>query len=261
MKTNISRNNPFGFDRLNWAYGFEFIKKGDVVLDYGCFNGEFITTLSNSSEVVVFGADKNRDMVERSNQSNIVHITKELPFGDRYFNAVTMFEVLEHVHDQRYVMSEIKRVLKDGGLLILSIPQKHIFSFLDWGNFKYIFPRVHKLWYVRKYSEADYLYRYVNNPSGLIGDVDKEKAWHQHFRLGELSELLESSGFRIKNVDGYGGFGILLTVLGLVFKVRFPDWLVRWQMMKFENEKILCVAEKVPSIASSGSPYREDVAH
>jgi SAM-dependent methyltransferase len=245
MKTTISTNNPFGFDRLNWAYGFEFIKQGDVVLDYGCFNGEFIKTLGNSSDVVVFGADKSRDIVELSNQNNIFHITKELPFVDKYFDAVTMFEVLEHVHDQRFVTREIRRVLKDGGLLILSVPQKHIFSFLDWGNLKYVFPKIHKYWYVRKHSEADYLYRYVNNPSGLIGDVDKEKAWHQHFEISELSELLNSSGFTIKNIDGYGAFGILLTVLGLVFRVKFPAWLVRWQMMKFQNEKILCVAEKI----------------
>jgi 2-polyprenyl-3-methyl-5-hydroxy-6-metoxy-1,4-benzoquinol methylase len=245
VKTSISSNNPFGMDHLNWAYGWEFIGDNKTVLDYGCFDGKFINALAKSKAVQVFGADKNQNIVKSVNQNNIVHIQKALPFKEGSFDVVTMFEVLEHVHDQKYVLSEIHRVLKDGGLFILSVPQKHIFSFLDWGNWKYLFPKLHKYWYTKKHSASEYHYRYVDNPNGLIGDVDKEKAWHQHFEMNELSDLLTSNGFEIKDLDGFGVFGIPLALIKMSLKISVPKRLAHWQMTRFHHEKILCVARKI----------------
>jgi len=47
-----------------------------------------------------------------------------LPFEDEYFDVVTMLAVFEHIEPQRLVhlMTEIKRVLKPGGLCILTTP-------------------------------------------------------------------------------------------------------------------------------------------
>jgi len=230
---------------MNWAYGWEFIGDNKMVLDYGCFDGKFINALTESKPVQVFGADKNKDIVNSTNQDNIVHIQKALPFKDGYFDVVTMFEVLEHVHDQRYVLTEIRRVLKDGGLLIMSVPQKHVFSFLDYGNWKYIFPKVHRYWYTKRHSASEYHYRYVDNPNGLIGDVDKEKAWHQHFETGEFSDLLKSCGFEIKYLDGYGKFALPLELIKMSLKISLPNWLARWEMTTFHHVKILCVARKI----------------
>jgi SAM-dependent methyltransferase len=244
LKTTISSNNPFGTDRLHWAYGWEFISDNDTVLDYGCFDGRFINILSTSKSVQVFGVDKNQDIVKSVNKNNIVHIQKALPFDDGHFNVVTMFEVMEHVHDQKYVLLEIYRVLKDGGLLIISVPQKHIFSFLDWGNWKYIFPKVHKYWYTKRHSAQEYHYRYVDNPNGLIGDVDKEKAWHQHFKMRELSDLLTSNGFEIKDLDGFGVFGIPIALIKMSLKISTPKSLEDWQKFRFHHEKLLCVGRK-----------------
>ena len=45
-----------------------------------------------------------------------------LPFPDRAFDLVCAFDVIEHVEDDRHVFGEMSRVLKDGGVLILSVP-------------------------------------------------------------------------------------------------------------------------------------------
>jgi SAM-dependent methyltransferase len=45
-----------------------------------------------------------------------------LPFGDREFDLVCAFDVIEHVEDDRRVFGELSRVLKDDGLLIFSVP-------------------------------------------------------------------------------------------------------------------------------------------
>ncbi|MEO8984133.1 MAG: class I SAM-dependent methyltransferase, partial [Rhodanobacter sp.] len=45
-----------------------------------------------------------------------------LPFADACMDTVLLLEVLEHVRDARGVLGEISRVLKPGGVLLLSIP-------------------------------------------------------------------------------------------------------------------------------------------
>src|SRR5215471_10377195 len=45
-----------------------------------------------------------------------------LPLRDGSFNAVICNHVLEHVHDDRKAMREIRRVLNDGGWAILQVP-------------------------------------------------------------------------------------------------------------------------------------------
>ena len=45
-----------------------------------------------------------------------------LAFGDREFDLVCAFDVIEHVEDDRQVFAEVSRVLKDDGVLICSVP-------------------------------------------------------------------------------------------------------------------------------------------
>ncbi len=45
-----------------------------------------------------------------------------LPFTDESFNVITSFETLEHLHERPRFLSELKRVLKNDGVLLLSTP-------------------------------------------------------------------------------------------------------------------------------------------
>jgi len=47
---------------------------------------------------------------------------EKLPFHDGIFDIVTCFEVLEHVINTDFVLSEINRVLKQNGIFIVSTP-------------------------------------------------------------------------------------------------------------------------------------------
>jgi len=48
-----------------------------------------------------------------------------LEFESRSFDAVTMFDVLEHILDHERAVSEALRVLKPGGYLLISTPNEH----------------------------------------------------------------------------------------------------------------------------------------
>jgi SAM-dependent methyltransferase len=80
MKTKLSGNNPF-LDRLTWAYAYESIPDGAAVLDYGCFNGEFINRLAEARKVAVYGVDKNRDALKSYQGPHEVKLVeKSIPF-------------------------------------------------------------------------------------------------------------------------------------------------------------------------------------
>ena len=46
----------------------------------------------------------------------------ELGFPDSYFDAVTIWHVLEHVHDPRVALAEVSRILKPGGVVLVGVP-------------------------------------------------------------------------------------------------------------------------------------------
>src|SRR5690606_33049497 len=47
----------------------------------------------------------------------------QLPFADNTFDKIICSEVLEHLPDYQQVLAEIRRVLKPGGLLAISVPR------------------------------------------------------------------------------------------------------------------------------------------
>jgi 2-polyprenyl-3-methyl-5-hydroxy-6-metoxy-1,4-benzoquinol methylase len=46
----------------------------------------------------------------------------ELPFKDKFFDTIVISEVLEHLDNPTHALKECKRVLKDDGILIGSVP-------------------------------------------------------------------------------------------------------------------------------------------
>lgn len=50
---------------------------------------------------------------------------RQLPFADGTFDAVTLFDVIEHVVDDQTVVSEAQRVVRSGGTILLSTPNEN----------------------------------------------------------------------------------------------------------------------------------------
>lgn len=47
---------------------------------------------------------------------------RQIPYANRFFDTVVIFDVLEHIEEDRQVINEIIRVLKPNGKLIFTVP-------------------------------------------------------------------------------------------------------------------------------------------
>ena len=254
MHTKIEAGNPFGYDRYGFAW--QHVPAGGAAhLDYGCGDGRFLVGLENKRTARLVGADVSREAVRlakaRCGEVEIVHIDglAALPFGEGEFASISLLDVLEHVDEPDAVLAELYRVLKGEGTLIVTVPGQHVFSFLDMGNLKFRFPRLHRWFYRRRHSRQEYERRYMANPDGLVGDVSVKKRWHEHLSRRKLASVLGRNGFSVVEFDGAGLFMRVLKGAELTFARLGPlralvRCAVAWDARRFESANLFCIARK-----------------
>jgi len=118
---------------------YNLIPKSNKILEIGCSSGYFSQRLLNKGREV-YGIDINKKDIEEAKKkfrkiNFFVGKAEKLPFSDNSFDVVVMLETLEHV-DEKKAVKEAYRVLRPKGLVILSFPNKGMFSFLDPFNLK-----------------------------------------------------------------------------------------------------------------------------
>lgn len=255
MKTPISPDNPFGHNRAGFAW--ESVPRGaEAHLDFGCYEGEFLASLASRGVRRRVGVDASREAIERAMSMHpgleVQHLPAgaPLPFAEGLFDSLSLMDVLEHVADQSALLAELRRVLKPGGVLIVTVPGQHVLSWLDLGNFKFRFPRLHRWFYCLRHTREEYERRYVASADGLVGDISAEKMWHEHFTREHLARLLGQAGLRVEAFDGSQLFGrwlILATaVVGRIDPLmRLIRAIERWDSRTFASMNLFCVARKV----------------
>lgn len=225
------------------------------VLDFGTFDGSLLSALDASRFLSSgLGVDVNAEAIESGSVAPSPHVSlrsiskgEPIPLENDSVDAVTLIGVIEHVHDQERLLREIYRVLKVGGVLIVAVPGQHLFSFLDLGNLKFRFPRLHRRFYVWRHGLSSYKSRYVNSQTGLIGDIEIEKGWHEHFTLSSLCKLLEKNGFVIEETDGMGYFyRVIHNIYWIspVFKNAL-DALMKRDLRKYEKAELFVLSVKL----------------
>ncbi|HTG69440.1 MAG TPA: methyltransferase domain-containing protein [Candidatus Udaeobacter sp.] len=107
--------------------------KGLRVLDAACGAGYGSAMLKRAGAAEVVGVDVDGPSLERAGRdygSSGVSFAEgdvlRLPFEDESFDAVVSFETIEHVASGADWIRESARVLKDGGLFIVSTPNRAV---------------------------------------------------------------------------------------------------------------------------------------
>lgn len=116
-----------------YAYACEYVK-GRVVLDIASGEGYGSEMLSRTAEHV-YGVDIDHLSIAHSiRKYNSEKLTFregsciEIPLEDASVDVVVSFETIEHIIDHDKMMLEIKRIMRPGGILIMSSPERHEYS-------------------------------------------------------------------------------------------------------------------------------------
>jgi len=114
--------------RYHWAAA---AAAGRTVLDVGCGTGYGTAAMAAAGAAHCTGVDVDADAVaqagKRFGAANVAFARGDatsLPFEDASFDLVTCFEVIEHVGEQRAVIAELARVLRPGGMMLISSPNR-----------------------------------------------------------------------------------------------------------------------------------------
>lgn len=101
-------------------------KKYNSLLDIGCGTGYLIDMLSRNHKAKYTGLDLSPKMIDECNKKKIKNAvfvegrSDELPFDDNTFDIVTCSQSFHHYPETDKPLKEALRVLKPGGLYIIS---------------------------------------------------------------------------------------------------------------------------------------------
>ena len=114
--------NPFIFRSVTEAW-FHEEGLGKRMLDLSCGGGETSSMLaSRGFQVVATDYSPPPPMKGPIHRVGGVNLNEYLPFRSATFDAVNLIEVIEHIEHQAQLIREIARVLKGGGVVVISTP-------------------------------------------------------------------------------------------------------------------------------------------
>lgn len=172
-------------------------------LEYGC-GPCYLTARVADRCSECHGVDVDQERIAASQEKyaeyklSVIGFDGKTPYEANYFDTAAIIEVIEHVPDEGATLAELARVLKPGGTLVLTTPHRGLLTFLDTGNFKFVFPRLHRFVHVRLRGDRAYYQERFSQVGerGLIGDITatgSRKPWHRHYKPQEIIDLCPPS--------------------------------------------------------------------
>lgn len=178
------------------AKTIKLLEAGDSVLDVGCHTGYFTVRIAEKYKKVI-GIDILPNNIEIANKffnrPNIEYKVMDAldiatNFREETFNCIVITEVLEHIADPDLLIKNCYKLLKPGGILIISTPNAYSFkSFMDYFTIINL---------VRVVKQLE------NQKMGIGTNVDHVFNWD----IFSLSRLFIINGFKIKEFCFAGAY-------------------------------------------------------
>jgi ubiquinone/menaquinone biosynthesis C-methylase UbiE len=160
--------------------------KNKKLLDVGCGTGWFsAVAVERGARVTSMDIGKNllKQVAKKCDSERVVGSILDMPFKNDQFDYIISSEVIEHVSHPDKALRELYRVLKPGGTLVLTTPNRFWYFALLIGNF----------FKLRPYQGFENWY------------------WYE-----ELRAKLEQTGFTIREMYGIHAFPFIFPALNPV---------------------------------------------
>ena len=128
-RSSVSYSDNYGRDVIEqWIRLTASSKPLTSCLDIGCGTGMDLELVKNiCGDTTIYGLDIDETHFEQCAllgiQTKKVNLESEqIPFSSETFDLVIANQVFEHLKNWAFVLSEVARVLKPGGVMILGVP-------------------------------------------------------------------------------------------------------------------------------------------
>lgn len=196
---------------------------GKKILDLGCSNGELLAYLTKNN--LVMGLDISPEAIKlakkRGYQAKVFDISRKLPFPDEFFDFVVAEDILEHLTDTDFVLSEINRVLKKEGKFLLCFPNVNNF--------------------------ASYWLMFFGDLPPMMSA--RYRSVHlRDFTLRTFRLALSNNGFKVLKYQGTNFFPLLLGEMGFLGRGLakiFPRFSIKIAILAQKKREVLYSSEQV----------------
>jgi len=167
------------------------------LLDVGCGSGSLGFRAKEKFEEV-YGIDisptrieeAEKSAIEKFGENNNLHfqlcnLNEKIGFSDNMFDVATSIAVIQFVFDPYFVVSELCRVLRPGGIFVVEVP-----------NIAYLRHRIHLLFGKLPVTSSPYNWKEIGWDGGSL----------HYFTKKTFCGLLEQCRFKILKVSGSGLF-------------------------------------------------------
>ncbi|MBI2989596.1 MAG: class I SAM-dependent methyltransferase [Candidatus Magasanikbacteria bacterium] len=169
-----------------------FIRDGYSILDIGSGNGRVYQLCDKNQGINYTGIDQSEKLVDIARARVpgarfMVADMRSLPFEDRIFDlalSVASFHHLPNTEDRRKTLSEIYRILRPGGMLLMT----------NWNMYSDSARKnVEKGKWTLEESKTDFIVPWLDASGKILGE-----RYYHGFTLDELRALIVDAGFVLK---------------------------------------------------------------
>jgi 2-polyprenyl-3-methyl-5-hydroxy-6-metoxy-1,4-benzoquinol methylase len=143
---------------------------GKSLLDFGCGSGGFLAIIKDYTKKCA-GVEKDKHLIKIAKEKFDIVVYSDISEIKGSFDIITLFHVLEHIKDPKYILSKLSSLLNKDGRIIIEVPNANdallsLYKCKAFSEFTY--------WGCHLYLFNNFCLKKITRDSGLVLDYIKQ---------------------------------------------------------------------------------------